>query len=103
MLTPGSGSPDRHPFASTLAVPPSPGAAAVGANGRAVPAPRAATLSIVLLVHNQRATVRDLVSRLLRLDVGSLSRELIVVDEGSDDGTADVLARLDGQADVRTV
>lgn len=101
MLTPGSASVDHGLFCGFASA--SPAAEPFGASEGAIPAARPATLSIVLLVHNQRATVRDLVARLRRVDVGPLTRELILVDEGSDDGTGEVLAALDGQDDVRTV
>lgn len=52
------------------------------------------TLSIVLLVRNERATVRATVARLLASDVEPRPREIVIVDRGSDDGTAEVVAEV---------
>lgn len=48
-------------------------------------------LSVIIPVHNEERTVGEVLSRVLALD---LEKELIVVDDGSDDGTAEVLARV---------
>lgn len=46
-------------------------------------------LSIVIPVFNERKTLEELVSRVLDVDL-DLDRELILVDDGSDDGTRDL-------------
>ena len=46
-------------------------------------------LSIIIPVYNERATVEELVSRVVAVDVG-MEREIILVDDGSTDGTRDV-------------
>lgn len=46
-------------------------------------------LSIVIPVYNERATVEELVSRVIAVDVG-MEREIILVDDGSTDGTRDI-------------
>lgn len=51
------------------------------------------TLSIVIPVYNELATLEELVSRVLDVDVG-LAREIILVDDGSDDGTRDLYPKL---------
>ena len=48
-------------------------------------------LSIVVPVYNERATIRQIIARLWALDV---PKEILVVDDGSRDGTRDELARL---------
>jgi glycosyltransferase involved in cell wall biosynthesis len=68
------------------------------------PAPRASSVtpppgcvSIVMPAYNERRTIRDIVARVLALrEVG----ELIIVDDGSADGTRDILREL-AQADSR--
>ena len=51
-------------------------------------------LSIVIPVYNERATVEEL---LKRVQAVPFDKEIVVVDDGSTDGTRDLLARwLDG-------
>jgi glycosyltransferase involved in cell wall biosynthesis len=51
---------------------------------------RAELLSIIVPVYNEVATSRAVLDRLLAVDL-PLSREIVVVDDGSTDGTAQVL------------
>ena len=48
-------------------------------------------LSVVMPVFNERATIEEIISRVLRVPIRT---ELIVVDDGSTDGTRDVLQAL---------
>lgn len=48
-------------------------------------------LSIVIPVYNERATMREVVNRIKSVD---LPKEIIIVDDGSHDGTRDILAEL---------
>jgi len=50
-------------------------------------------LSIVIPVYNERATLEELLSRVIAVDVG-LEREIILVDDGSTDGTRDIYPKL---------
>jgi glycosyltransferase involved in cell wall biosynthesis len=49
-------------------------------------------LSVVIPVYNERGTVREIVDRVQRVDI---SKEIILVDDGSTDGTREELIRLD--------
>lgn len=51
-------------------------------------------LSIVIPVYNEKDTIKVLLDRVLAVDVG-MEKELIVVDDGSTDGTHDILRSLD--------
>ncbi|HEY1737637.1 MAG TPA: glycosyltransferase family 2 protein [Acidimicrobiia bacterium] len=52
-------------------------------------------LSVVVPVFNERNTVGEIIRRMRSVELpGSLDLEIIVVDDGSTDGTADVLAQL---------
>ena len=57
-------------------------------------------LSVVIPVYNEAATIEELISRVQAVDI---PKEIIVVDDGSTDGTRDVLARLDGHDNVRVL
>jgi glycosyltransferase involved in cell wall biosynthesis len=47
------------------------------------------SLSIVIPVFNERATLAELVSRVMAVDIG-MEREIVLVDDGSSDGTRDL-------------
>jgi glycosyltransferase involved in cell wall biosynthesis len=57
-------------------------------------------LSIVVPVYNERATVRSIVAKLMQL---KLPTEIILVDDGSTDGTVDELRRLEGLPNVHVI
>ena len=48
-------------------------------------------LSIVMPVYNERETVATIVDRVLKVDLGPLEREVVIVDDGSTDGTDEIL------------
>ncbi|MHC5054397.1 MAG: glycosyltransferase [Planctomycetota bacterium] len=50
-------------------------------------------VSIIIPVYNERATLRHCVERVLDVDIGA-EREIIIVDDGSTDGSADVVREL---------
>ena len=60
-------------------------------------------LSVVVPVYNERNTLVEIVRRMRAVELpDSIEREIIVVDDGSDDGTRDVLQQL-GDSTVRVV
>lgn len=48
-------------------------------------------LSIIMPVYNERAFVKKAISAVLKANIGKLSKEIIVVDDGSKDGTTQIL------------
>lgn len=48
-------------------------------------------LSVVIPAYNERATIAEIISRVQSVDI---AKEIIVVDDGSKDGTRDLLAKL---------
>ncbi len=59
------------------------------------------TLSIIMPAYNERRTINEIVKRVLAVDLPGLERELVIVDDGSTDGTRDLLAEIDGRDHVR--
>lgn len=56
-------------------------------------------VSIIIPVYNEAPTIREI---LARVRSSPIDKEIVVVDDGSTDGTRDLLA-LEGQADTRVV
>jgi glycosyltransferase involved in cell wall biosynthesis len=57
-------------------------------------------LSVVMPVYNERATIEEIIRRVIAVPVRI---ELIVIDDGSTDGTRDHLVRLQGELGFRLV
>jgi len=55
-------------------------------------------LSVVVPVYNDSQTIRELVRQVQAVPV---DKEIVIVDDGSTDGTRDILAGMDGQGGVR--
>jgi glycosyltransferase involved in cell wall biosynthesis len=57
-------------------------------------------LSVVMPAYNEAKTIREIVRRVQAVP---LDKEIVIVDDGSTDGTRDILRELDGQGGVRVV
>ena len=67
------------------------------------PPPKLRKLTIVVPVFNERNTLVEILRRMRAVELpDSVEREIIVVDDGSDDGTRDVLRQL-GDSTVRVI
>jgi glycosyltransferase involved in cell wall biosynthesis len=67
------------------------------------PPPKLRKLSVVVPVFNERNTLVEILRRMRAVELpDSIEREIIVVDDGSDDGTRDVLRQL-GDSTVRVI
>lgn len=51
------------------------------------------TLSVIIPVYNEQQTIREIISRVLNVPC---AKQVIVVDDGSSDGTREILAQLKG-------
>ncbi len=60
-------------------------------------------LSVVMPAYNERATIREIVSRVLAVDLGAVTKELVIVDDGSTDGTREILKELEARDGVRVL
>lgn len=61
---------------------------------------RPMNLSVIIPVYNEKNTVRELVRRVQAMN---LAHEIVIVDDGSKDGTREILAELDGKDKVRVI
>jgi len=60
-------------------------------------------LSVVMPAYNEKSTIREIVARVQAVDLAGLEREIVIVDDGSKDGTRDILREMDGKGGVRVV
>jgi glycosyltransferase involved in cell wall biosynthesis len=58
-------------------------------------------LSVVMPAYNEQATIRTIVAKVLAVNLGPVEKELVIVDDGSKDGTREILKELDGKDGVR--
>lgn len=52
-------------------------------------------VSIVIPVYNEKNTILNLLQRVKNSEIGNFSKEIIVIDDGSTDGTREILKGLD--------
>ena len=57
-------------------------------------------LSVIIPVYNEAKSIREILKRVQ--DIG-LANEIIIVDDGSIDGTRDILSELDGKDGIRVI
>ncbi len=50
-------------------------------------------LSIIIPVHNEESTVHEVLEKVVAVPLDGIQKEIIVVDDGSTDGSANILAR----------
>ena len=58
-------------------------------------------LSIVMPAFNERHTIRDIIAAVNSVTSRGLEREIVIVDDGSTDGTRDILAEFNGKDGIR--
>ncbi len=58
-------------------------------------------LSIIIPAYNEQDSIEEIVRRVQRAEIPGLAREIVVVDDGSKDRTAEIVARLGGVRFVR--
>ncbi len=58
-------------------------------------------LSVVMPAYNERQTIREIIRRVLAVSLAGIEKELVIGDDGSTDGTREILRELDGKEGVR--
>lgn len=58
-------------------------------------------LSIIMPVFNERQTLREILSQVRAVDLGDIEKEIIIVDDGSTDGSRDILAEVAAASDAK--
>lgn len=53
-------------------------------------------LSIIIPAYNEKDTIREIIRRVGVVDLGRIEKEIIVVDDGSTDGTREILKTISG-------
>jgi glycosyltransferase involved in cell wall biosynthesis len=60
-------------------------------------------LSVIMPAFNERHTIRQIVAAVQDVPLPGLDREILIIDDGSTDGTREILAELDGRDGVRVL
>ncbi len=55
---------------------------------------KAKKLSIVIPCYNEKATIEKILQEVDEVDLGSTKKEILIIDDGSKDGTRDILTKL---------
>ncbi len=50
-------------------------------------------LSVVIPVYNEQSTIKEVIERVLAVDLGPLQKEIIISDDGSTDASAEIIER----------
>jgi glycosyltransferase involved in cell wall biosynthesis len=58
-------------------------------------------LSVIMPAYNERGTIREIVARVLAVDLSPHTLELVIVDDGSSDGTRDILREYERDDRIR--
>lgn len=58
------------------------------------------TLSVIIPIYNEAKTIQEIIRR---VQATGLADEILVVDDGSTDGSRDLLASADGQANIKVI
>ncbi|HSB65085.1 MAG TPA: glycosyltransferase family 2 protein [Anaerolineales bacterium] len=60
----------------------------------------AMTLSVIIPAFNEAKTIQEIIRR---VQATGLADEILVIDDGSTDGSRDLLAKLDGQGNIKVI
>jgi glycosyltransferase involved in cell wall biosynthesis len=51
-------------------------------------------LSVVMPCYNEKATINKIIDEVMEVDLGNIKKEILIVDDGSKDGTRDILKNI---------
>lgn len=51
-------------------------------------------ISIIMPCYNEKQTIEKIIAEVIEVDLGTTKKEIVIVDDGSKDGTRDILKRL---------
>lgn len=51
-------------------------------------------VSIIIPVYNEKDTIAEVIERVKEADIGPLKKEIIIIDDGSNDGTKEILRKI---------
>ncbi len=54
------------------------------------------TLSIIIPVYNEKDTIEEIIRRIKDVPLENIQKEIIVIDDGSTDGTRDIIKKIEG-------
>src|SRR3989344_9446503 len=54
------------------------------------------TLSILIAAYNEKNTIEEIIRRVKAVDLGPMNKEIIVIDDGSTDGTREIIKTIPG-------
>ncbi len=52
------------------------------------------SLSIIIPCYNEKETIEKIISEVINADIGKIKKEIIIKDDGSKDGTRNILKSL---------
>lgn len=57
-------------------------------------------LSIVIPVYNEKATIKKILEEIEKVDLGDITKEIVIVDDDSKDGTREILKKFENKYEV---
>jgi glycosyltransferase involved in cell wall biosynthesis len=60
-------------------------------------------ISVIIPVYNEEQSIQEILKRVMGLDFNHLAKEVIVVDDGSTDGTSKILRDFKDQKGLKVI
>ena len=60
-------------------------------------------LSVIMPAYNEAGTIREIIARVMAVDLAPHALELVIVDDGSKDGTRDILRDYEQTENIRVI